>query len=60
MVKLEYSIPARNDLKSIYNFIAFDSEYYARKFVKEIRERIKGLKKYPEQGGLFIHIGSKN
>ena len=53
MVKLEYSISAREDLKSIYNFIAFDSEYYAKKFIKEIRERIKVLKAYPESGRII-------
>ena len=50
MVKLEYSLPARNDLKSIYNFISFDSEYYAKKFIKEIKDSVRDLKSYPEQG----------
>ena len=53
MVKLEYSIPARNDLKSIYNFIAFDSGYYAKTFIKEVRDRIKVLKTYPEEGRII-------
>jgi len=53
MVKLEYSLPARNDLKSIHDYIASDSAYYEKRFIKEIRQRIKLLKVHPEQGRII-------
>ena len=43
-----WSILAKNDLKSIYNYIASDSKYYAIKVSQEFiekSERLEGLPK---------------
>lgn len=53
MVILQYSQPSKDDLKNIYNFIATDSIYYAKRFVGEIRTKIKMLKSYPDQGRII-------
>ena len=33
---VKWSVPARNDLKQIHDYIAKDSKYYARKVIQEI------------------------
>lgn len=60
MVKLQYAVPAKEDLKSIYNFIAFDSAYYAKKFIQQLKDRIKILKSYPEQGRIIHPLRYQN
>ena len=50
MVKLEYAKSAFADLKSIRNYIAEDSAYYASLFVKELRNKIESLRISPEIG----------
>ncbi len=51
MVKLQYSVPALTDFKkSIYDFISIDSAFNAKRFIRELKERIKILKTYPDQG----------
>ena len=50
MVKLQYSIPVRADLRAIYLYISGDSVVNAGRFVRVLKDRIKILKKYPEIG----------
>ncbi len=52
---VNWSEPAKADLRSIHNFIAHDSHHYAKKVTKDIREKtdvLNGLlkvgKKVPE------------
>ncbi len=47
MYKIEYTREFFHDLENIYNYIALDSLYYARKTIKEIYERIDTLRHSP-------------
>lgn len=53
MVKLQYSIEAVKDLKSIHDYIGRDSTLYARRFIQLLRERIGLLKQHPQSGRPF-------
>lgn len=55
-----WSIPARDDLKGIYDFIARDSKHYAIRVTQDIRERVKTLDKFPHLGKSIIEIGEEN
>ncbi len=35
-----WSLPTRDDLKAIHDYIAKDSPFYAKKTVQDIRERV--------------------
>jgi toxin ParE1/3/4 len=50
MVRLRYTPTAIDDLKSVHEFISNDSPVYAKRFIKDMREYITVLKKYPEFG----------
>lgn len=50
MVKLQYSKPALANLHSIFLYISNDSVTNARRFINELKERIKILKSHPELG----------
>lgn len=50
MLKIEYAKSAFADLKLIERFISRDSAYYAKSFLKQMRERILTLQDYPEHG----------
>jgi plasmid stabilization system protein ParE len=45
-----WTIPARNDLKSIHEYIALDSPFYAKKVVQEILARATAAADLPETG----------
>ena len=45
-----WSQPARADLRSIHDFIAHDSRFYAKKVVQDIRERTDILEQLPKAG----------
>jgi plasmid stabilization system protein ParE len=45
-----WSRPARADLRSIHDFIAHDSRFYAKKVVQDIREKTDILKQLPKTG----------
>jgi toxin ParE1/3/4 len=45
-----WSIPARNDLKQIYEYIAKDSRYYATNVVENIVSKAENLDEFPEIG----------
>ena len=45
-----WSEPAKVDLRSIHDFIAHDSRYYAKTVVQDIRERTDILNELPRVG----------
>jgi len=50
MVKLMWLESAKDDLKSIYEYIAIDSKRYAKYQIKQIRDRTSILKGNPKAG----------
>ena len=55
-----WSIPAKEDLKKIYDYIARDSKYYARKVSQEIVEKSEKLNNFPEIGRIVPEIDEPN
>jgi len=51
---------AKEDLKSIYNFIAHDSKFYAKKVTQEIREKTDILETLPNIGKVVAEVGDNN
>ena len=47
---VKWSIPAKDDLKQIFEYIAKDSKFYANKVADEIVEKSEMLDKFPEMG----------
>lgn len=45
-----WSEPAKADLRSIHDFIAHDSQHYAKKVTQDIRERADVLDELPKVG----------
>jgi len=45
-----WSEPAKDDLRSIHDFIAHDSKYYAKKVAQDIREKADILERLPRMG----------
>jgi toxin ParE1/3/4 len=50
MVKLIWSPRAASDLENICNYIAFDSEHYARLFAQRIVALIESIPNFPKAG----------
>ena len=57
---VNWSVPARNDLKQIHDYIANDSKYYARKVTQEIVAKIGTLTEFPEIGRVVPEISDQN
>ena len=55
-----WSIPAKQDLKKIYDYIARDSKYYAEKVSQDILERSEKTNEFPEIGRIVPEIGEVN
>ncbi|MBU0769503.1 MAG: type II toxin-antitoxin system RelE/ParE family toxin [Proteobacteria bacterium] len=55
-----WSIPARNDLRQIYEYIAKDSRYYATNVVENIVSKAENLDEFPEIGRVVPEIGDEN
>ena len=47
---VNWSQPARADLRSFHDFIAHDSRFYAKKVVQDIREKADILEQLPKTG----------
>jgi len=47
---VNWSQPAMADLRSIHDFIARDSRFYAKKVVQDIREKTDTLEQLPRAG----------
>jgi plasmid stabilization system protein ParE len=48
--KIVWTFRARKDIKSIKEYVAQDSLYYAQKLIARIYERVDVLQEYPEIG----------
>jgi toxin ParE1/3/4 len=57
---VKWSVPARNDLKQIHDYIAKDSKYYARKVIQEIVAKTEALTELPEIGRIVPEINDQN
>lgn len=57
---VKWSVPARNDLKQIHDYIANDSKYYARKVIQEIVAKTEALTDFPEMGRVVPEISDQN
>ena len=55
-----WSIPARNDLKQVYDYIAKDSKYYATNVIENIVSKAENLDEFPEIGRVVPEIGDEN
>ena len=51
--------PAKADLRSIHDFIAHDSQSYAKKVAQDIREKTNILDKLPRMGKRVAEIGDE-
>ncbi|WP_028323222.1 type II toxin-antitoxin system mRNA interferase toxin, RelE/StbE family [Desulfatirhabdium butyrativorans] len=50
---VRWTSPAKNDLKKIYDYIASDTKYYAKKVVQDIVETTQKLNDFPEIGRMI-------
>ena len=57
---VKWSVPARNDLKQIHDYIAKDSKFYAQNVVQEIVAKSETLTKLPEIGRIVSEISDQN
>ena len=57
---VKWSLPARNDLKQIHDYIAQDSRYYARNVIQEIVAKTEKLTELPEIGRTVPEISDQN
>jgi plasmid stabilization system protein ParE len=57
---VEWSEPARVDLRALYEFIALDSPFYARTTIRTIVERAAGISETPEIGRVVPELGEDN
>ena len=57
---VKWSLPARNDLKQIHDYIAEDSRYYARNVIHEIVAKTENLTELPEIGRTVPEIRDQN
>jgi addiction module RelE/StbE family toxin len=57
---VKWSIPAKNDLKQIHDYIAKDSKYYAQNVVQEIVAKTETLTDFPEIGRVVPEINDQN
>jgi addiction module RelE/StbE family toxin len=53
---VKWSEPAKRDLKQIYDFIARDSERYARKVAMDFVTRSETLQQFPEMGRMIPEL----
>ena len=57
MSRLAWSFSARQDLKSIRDYIAQDSKINSRRFVQRIKKSVASLSRFPESGSLLPEEG---
>jgi len=57
---VKWSIPAKNDLKQIHDYIAKDSKYYAQNVVQEIVAKTETLNDFTEIGRVVPEINNQN
>lgn len=54
---VEWTTPAKQDLKQIYDYIARDSQFYAQKVSRNIVDKSEKLKDFPKIGRIVPEIG---
>lgn len=57
---VKWSVPAKNDLKQIHDYIALDSKYYAQNVIQEIIAKTETLTEFPEIGRNVPEISDQN
>ena len=57
---VKWSVPAKDDLKQIHDYIAKDSKYYAQNVVQEIVAKSEKLTDFPEIGRAVPEISDQN
>lgn len=57
---VNWSEPAKDDLRHIFEYIAHDSSHYASKVVQEIVEKTGVLRELPRIGRAVPEIGDEN
>jgi plasmid stabilization system protein ParE len=57
---VKWTVPAKNDLKQIHDYIAKDSKYYAQKVIQEIVAKTETLTDLPEVGRVVPEISDQN
>jgi plasmid stabilization system protein ParE len=57
---VKWSVPAKNDLKQIHDYIAKDSKYYAQNVVQEIVAKTEKLTDFSEIGRVIPKISHQN
>lgn len=50
MAEIIWTKRARNDLKNIYEYISFDSTFYARRFILKLVTQVDSLEHFPTAG----------
>ena len=55
-----WSLPAKQDLRHIYDYISNDSKYFARKAVNTFIEKTEQLDDFPRMGRIIPEIESEN
>ena len=56
---VRWTLPARDDLKAIYEYIALDSKFYAKKIVREIITLSSTIPAIPERGRIVPETNEK-
>ena len=56
MAKIRWTIESERWLKDIYEFIAMDNPGSAGKVVKNIYEKVKTLKQFPQSGYMYKDV----
>jgi toxin ParE1/3/4 len=57
---VNWSVYAKNDLKTIFNYIKKDSEVYAKKVTDDIIEKSELLNSFPDMGRIVPEISEHN
>jgi addiction module RelE/StbE family toxin len=55
-----WSLPAKEDLRRIHDYIAKDSKFYAKKISQDIVEKTEKLNDFPKSGRVVPEIGDPN
>jgi len=56
-MRLVWSRRAKTDIESLRDYIAQDSQFYARQFIERLLTRVDGLYEFPQQGRVVPEAG---
>ena len=59
MAQIKWTPQSLDDIDAIANFIARDSDYYARMFAIKIFDSVERLKSFPESGRIVPELNRK-